>query len=133
MCGVTRASARSTLQLRARRTSELACTGAAGKCESEIPIQQQPIFTSPAAVMGGPNASVGAGAPFQAANQRRTASKTTNSTPTMKMIIRTVSRYPVNTWPGFEVSGQNIFLIDKTPAVTVVTPTKHMGIKVIQA
>ncbi len=31
------------------------------------------------------------------------------------------SRYPVNIWPGFEVSGQKMFFTERTPAVTVVT------------
>ena len=39
----------------------------------------------------------------------------------------------MNTCPGLAVSGQKMFLMDSTPAVTVVTPTKHMGIAVIQA
>ena len=35
--------------------------------------------------------------------------------------------------PGLEVNGQKMFLIESTPAVRVVTPTKHMGTAVIQA
>ena len=49
------------------------------------------------------------------------------------MHINTVSIYPVNTCPGFEVSGQKIFLMESTPALSVVTPTKHIGTAVIHA
>jgi hypothetical protein len=51
----------------------------------------------------------------------------------MKMAMSAESRYPATSCPGLAVSGQKIPEIDNTPAVTVVTPTKHMGTIVIQA
>lgn len=61
-------------------------------CGCSLLVQQQPILTSPSAVVGGPNASFGAGAPFSTAIHRRTASKTTSTTPTTKMLISVESR-----------------------------------------
>jgi hypothetical protein len=54
--------------------------------------QQQPILMSPPAVTGSPKASSGAGAPCSTAIQRRAASNTTSTTPTMKIAIRAESR-----------------------------------------
>src|SRR5208283_2034921 len=98
-----------------------------------IPAQQHPIFTSPDAVSGGPKASCGTGSPWRTRYQLHAALHTTRITPTMKMVISAESKYPVNTMPGLEVSGQKMFWIERTPAVTVVTPTKHIGAAVIHA
>jgi hypothetical protein len=64
-----------------------------------------------------PNASSGTGAPFSTMIHRRAASSiSTSTTPTIKITISVVSRYPVNICPGFNRSGQKMFRIDSTPA-----------------
>src|SRR5205807_7375807 len=82
---------------------------------------------------GGPKACLGIGAPCNVIQQRRAASIKTRITPTTNVAIKTESRYPVNTLPGTLVSGQKMFSMDSTPAVSVVTPTNSIGTAVIQA
>src|SRR5208283_2901477 len=66
--------------------------------------QQQPIFT--VSISGTPNASFGISAPCRVFQQRRPHSNRTRTTPTTKMIISVVSRYPWKPLPGCCASGR---------------------------
>jgi hypothetical protein len=51
----------------------------------------------------------------------------------MKIVISTVSKYPVNCVPGFIAIGQKMSRIENTVAVRVVPPTKTIGMAVTKA